>query len=181
MNGAENEDGLTEAKINLKIALKLQNLLESSGATVILTRSDDNAISEIDAKTLSQKKVSDIKNRVKIGNQSSADAFVSIHLNKISQGQYWGWQTFYNGVNERSKFLANSIQNSLNDTISSDNSRIPHKLNNIYIMKYVEIPISIVECGFLSNKDEASKLTDDEYQNKLAWGIYNGLMDYFNN
>lgn len=95
MNGAINEDGISEAKINLAIALKLQKLLESSGATVILTRSDDNSIHEIDAKTIAQKKVSDIKNRTKIGNNSSADAFVSIHLNKISQGQYWGWQTFF--------------------------------------------------------------------------------------
>ena len=94
-NGAINESGVSEAKINLAIALKLQKLLESSGATVVLTRSDDNSIYEIDSKTIAQKKVSDIKNRTQIGNNSSADAFVSIHLNKISQGQYWGWQTFF--------------------------------------------------------------------------------------
>lgn len=179
--GAINEDGLSEAKINLQIALKLQNLLESSGSTVILTRSDDSAIYDSNSTTISQMKVSDIKNRVKIGNNSSADAFVSIHLNKIPQGQYSGWQTFYNDNNEQSKNLATCIQNSLNDSISKENNRIPHKLNNIYIMKYVEIPITIVECGFLSNKEEAKQLTEDEYQNRLAWGIYNGLMDYFNN
>ena len=82
--------GTTEAETNLKIALKLQNLLEQSGATVILTRSDENAIYDLDSKTLKQKKVSDIHNRVKIGNESSADIFVSIHLNKIPQQQYWG-------------------------------------------------------------------------------------------
>ena len=96
MNGAQAENGTTEAETNLKIALKLQNLLEQSGCTVILTRSDENAIYDIDAKTLKQKKISDIKNRVKIGNESSADIFVSIHLNKIPQQQYYGWQTFYN-------------------------------------------------------------------------------------
>lgn len=180
MNGAENNDGLSEAKINLQIALKLQNLLESSGATVVLTRSDDNAIYEIDSQTLSQKKVSDIKNRVKIGNNSSADIFVSIHLNKIPQGQYWGWQTFYNNGNEDSKKLSTNIQNNLNESISSDNKREPHKLDNVYIMKHVEIPISIVECGFLSNNEEAKKLETDDYQSKLAWGIYNGIQDYFN-
>ena len=179
MNGAENSNGLSEAKINLQIALKLQNLLESSGSTVILTRSDENAIYELDSKTLSEKKVSDIKNRVKIGNNSSADIFVSIHLNKIPQGQYWGWQAFYNSGNEDSKNLATCIQNSLNETISSENSRIPHKLNSVYIMKHVEVPISIVECGFLSNDEEAKKLDTDEYQNQLAWGIYSGIMDFF--
>ncbi len=94
--GAVAPNGINEAELNLKIALKVQNLLEQSGATVILTRSDENAIYEIDSKTLAQKKVSDIKNRVKIGNESFANIFVSIHMNKIPQNQYNGWQTFYN-------------------------------------------------------------------------------------
>ena len=81
--GAESSNGISEAKINLNIALKLQTLLEQSGATVILTRSDENAIYDIDSKTLKEKKMSDLKNRVKIGNESSADLFVSIHLNHL--------------------------------------------------------------------------------------------------
>jgi len=93
--GAVNQEGVSEASINLKIALKLQALLEEANATVILTRSDENAIYELDSETLRQKKVSDIRNRVKIGNGSEADIFVSIHLNKISESQYDGWQTFY--------------------------------------------------------------------------------------
>ena len=76
--GAESSRGTTEAETNLKIALKLQNLLEQSGSSVVLTRSDENAIYDIDSKTLRQKKISDIHNRVKIGNESSADIFVSI-------------------------------------------------------------------------------------------------------
>jgi len=96
-------NNITEADINLKIALKLQNLLESANASVILTRSDENSIHELDSKTLAQKKVSDIRNRVKIGNSSNADIFVSIHLNKIPQSQYYGWQTFYNGKDENRK------------------------------------------------------------------------------
>lgn len=105
-NGAESKNGTTEAQINLEIVLKIQQLLEQSGCTVILTRSDENAIYDLDAKTLKQKKISDIHNRVKIGNESSADIFVSIHLNKINEQQYDGWQTFYNTNNEQSKALA---------------------------------------------------------------------------
>lgn len=179
--GAQSINGTTEASINLNIVLKTQKLLENSGATVILTRSDDNAIYEIDAKTLSQQKVSDIKNRVKIGNSSSANIFVSIHLNKIPQNQYDGWQTFYRNGDEDSKLLATQIQNNLNSTIDKENHRVPHTLNNIYIMKNVEIPITIVECGFLSNPKEEADLQTNEYQDKLSWGIYNGIMDYFNN
>ena len=121
--------------------LKVQNLLEQAGCTVILTRSDENAIYEQDAKTLRQKKVSDIKNRVKIGNSSSADI--------------------------------------LNEAIKRENKRVPLKLDNVYIMKNVEIPTSIVECGFLSNPEEEKNLLNDEYQNRLAWGIYTGITNYF--
>lgn len=177
--GAESNNGVTEAEINLRIALKLQNLLEQSGAKVILTRSNETAIYDIDKKTLREKKVSDIHNRVKIGNESSADIFVSIHLNKIPQNQYWGWQCFYN-QNEKSKILAENLQNNLNEAIQKENKRIAMKLDTVYIMNNVEIPISIVECGFLSNEEEEKRLQEDDYQNRLAWGIYNGIMDYFN-
>lgn len=82
----------------------MQRILEQSGATVILTRSDENAIYEVDSNSsLSKKKVSDIKNRVKIGNEASANIFVSIHLNKIPETQYNGWQTFYNVKSENRK------------------------------------------------------------------------------
>ena len=150
--------GIDEAELNLKIALKLQNLLEQSGTTVILTRSDDTSIYELDKKTLSQKKVSDIKNRVKIGNESEADIFVSIHMNKIPQTQYDGWQTFYN--------------------VKSENGA--KSINNIYIVDHVEIPLTIVECGFLSNQEELSLLMQDDYQDQLAFGIYTGIINYFN-
>ena len=177
--GAVSSNGVSEAQINLSIALKIQKLLEQSGATVILTRSDDNAIYDIDSKTLRQKKNSDLKNRVKIGNTSTADLFISIHLNKIEQSQYYGWQTFFKDGNEQGKKLATCIQNNLNESIQKENKRTPLKISNIYIIKNVEIPTTIVECGFLSNPEEEKQLQTDEYQNKLAWGIYNGIMDYF--
>ena len=178
--GAESSNGTSEAETNLNIALKLQNLLEQSGATVILTRSDENAIYDIYIKTLKEKKISDLKNRVKIGNESSADIFVSIHLNKIPQQQYSGWQTFFKSSDENSIKLARSIQNNLNESIQKENNRVAMKLDTIYIMKNVEIPITVVECGFLSNPEEEKNLLNDTYQNQLAWGIYSGIVDYFN-
>ena len=139
--------GTTEAETNLKITLKVQNLLEQSGCNVILTRSDENSIYDLDATTLKQ---------------------------------YYGWQCFYNSKNEKSNKLAKKIQESLNNSIQKENTRVPMKLDTVYIMKHVEIPISIVECGFLSNPDEEKQLLDDNYQNRLAWGIYNGITSYFN-
>lgn len=177
--GAVSDNGVSEAEINLKIALKLQQLLEQSGSNVVLTRSDDNAIYDVDKKTLREKKNSDIRNRVKIGNNSSADIFVSIHLNKIPENQYYGWQTFFKDGNEDGKLLATCIQSNLNETIQKENKRVPLKISNVYIIKHVEIPTVIVECGFLSNSQEEKLLQQEEYQNRLAWGIYNGIMDYF--
>ena len=137
MKGHKVVHGTTEAETNLKIALKVQNLLEQSGATVILTRSDENAIYDLDKSTLREKKISDIHNRVKIGNESSADIFVSIHLNKIPQEQYWGWQCFYRQNDEQSTKLAKSLQQNLNDAIEKENKRVAMKIDNVYIMKHV--------------------------------------------
>ena len=176
--GAVSKNGVSESNLNLKITLKVQQLLEQSGATVILTRSDENAIYDLDKKTLKEKKVSDIKNRVKIGNESSADFFISIHLNKIPQAQYSGWQTFFKDGDEESKMLAQNIQKNLNNSIQKENKRESLKISNIYIVDNVEIPTAIVECGFLSNPEEEKLLQQEEYQNKLAWGIYTGIMDY---
>lgn len=100
-------------------------------------------------------------------------------MNKIPQQQYYGWQTFYKENDEKSIKLAKSIQTNLNDAIQKENKRVSMKLNTVYIMKHVEIPITIVECGFLSNPEEEKQLLEDDYQNKLAWGIYNGIIDYF--
>ena len=179
MNGAESANGTTENSINLKITLKVQELLEQSGGIVILTRSDENGIYDLDKNTLREKKVSDIKNRVKIGNEAQADIFVSIHLNKIPQSQYYGWQTFFRKNDENSTKLAKSIQSSLNKSIQKSNNREALPISNKYIVDHTEIPITIVECGFLSNPEEEQQLQNAEYQEKLAWGIYTGILDYF--
>ncbi len=177
--GAVAEDGTYESSINLSIVEKLQKLLESSSCTVILTRSDENGIYELDSDTIRKKKISDMKNRAKIGNTSNAEIFVSIHLNKIPSTKYSGWQTFYKKDNDNSLKLANCIQDNLNYAIQKENKRVPEKVPNIYLSKNLEIPFTIVECGFLSNSNELSLLKTDNYQEVLAWGIYTGIMDYF--
>lgn len=179
MQGQNLVYGTTEASINLKIAKKVQNLLEQSGATVLLTRSDENGIYAQNATTLREMKVSDMKNRVEIGNNSEADIFVSIHLNKIEQSQYWGWQTFFKKNDENSIQLAKNIQDGLNETIQKENKREALKIENKYLVDHVKIPVAIVECGFLSNQEEEKLLQTEEYQSKLAWGIYIGIMNYW--
>lgn len=180
--GATGFNGTSEQALNLALALKLQKLVEQSGAKVLLTRSDENGIYATDSKSIRSKKVSDTKNRVEIGNTSQADVFVSIHLNKYpASTSYSGWQAFYQKQNEKSKVLANSIQNNITKNIETPNNREVMSISNIYIMDKVTIPTVIIECGFLSNPEETQKLKEDSYQNQLVWGIYLGLQEYFNN
>lgn len=178
--GAKGFYGTTEQAINLSIALKLQKIIEQSGAKVYLTRSDENGIYSLDSKTIKEKKISDTKNRVEIGNQNDVDIFISIHLNKFpASSSYRGWQTFYQKNNEDSIFLANSIQENLNKNINIQNNRKPLPINNVYIMEKLNVPSIIVECGFLSNEEETKNLKNEKYQNKIAWGIYLGIQEYF--
>lgn len=177
--GAESSAGVTEQEINLEIVIKLQELLEQSGSIVVLTRSDENGIYDTDKETIREKKVSDMKNRVEIGNESEGEIFVSIHLNKIPQEQYSGHQTFYQKNNEKSKELALFIQDNLNYSIQKESKREILPLTGKYIMDNVKIPTVTVECGFLSNYSESQLLQKDDYQMKIAWGIYCGIMDYF--
>lgn len=180
--GAVGFNGTTEQATNLSISLKLQKLMEQSGARILLTRSDENGIYSSDSKSIRNKKISDIKNRVDIGNGSNADLLVSIHLNKYPPSEkYRGWQTFYQKDNPNSQDLATKIQDALNLNIEFKNSRKPLPISNVYIMDNVKIPSVVIECGFLSNPEEAELLKTDEYQNKLAWGIYLGVQNYFAN
>lgn len=176
--GTQSTNGTTEQELNLAITLKLQQLFEQSGTKVILTRSDDNGIYEIDKDSIRAKKISDMKNRVYIGNNNNADIYVSIHMNYYNDSQYSGWQTFYQSNSKESQRLATIIQQTLNENIGQ-NKRSPMAIKGAYIMDKVKIPAVIVECGFLSNDDEEIKLKTDEYQSILAWGIYVGIQRYF--
>ena len=178
--GAVSTNGkIIESDINLNVVLKLQALLESSGCQVILTRSDEYGIYEANEKTIKNQKISDMKNRVEIGNNSDAELFVSIHMNKLPQGQYSGWQSFYKNNDSTSKKVAQYIQNSLNKFIKKENKRQIKSISKIYLTQHVKIPLVLIECGFLSNQEESNLLQTDSYQNQLAWSIYIGLLEYF--
>ncbi len=179
--GATNAStSIIESDLNLEIVLKLQNLLEASNCTIILTRSDKNGIYELDSKNIKNKKISDMKNRAFIGNNSNADLFLSIHMNKLDQTQYSGYQTFYKNSDQTSREIAQNIQSSLNCYIKKDKIREIKSISGIYLTKNVDIPLVLVECGFLSNPEEAQLLSTESYQDKIAWSIYIGLMDYLN-
>lgn len=178
--GAVGNTGVLEKDVNLSVARALQNFFESNGTNVILTRSDDNGIYDVDG-SIKNKKVSDIKNREEIINEANADLFISIHMNKFPQTQYNGPQVFYSKNNENSEILAKCIQKSMIASLNPENKREAKKADDgIYLLKHTHIPAALVECGFLSNPEEEKKLIDEKYQKQLAWSIYCGIIEYFN-
>ena len=178
--GAVGNTGILEKDLNLSVARALQKFFESGGTNVILTRSDDNGIYDVSG-NIKNKKVSDIKNREEIINESNADLFISIHMNKFLQNQYSGPQVFYSKNHKHSELLADCIQKSMIAALNPENKReIKAANNDIYLLQHAYIPAVLVECGFLSNKEEEQKLIDEKYQKQVAWSIYCGIIEYFN-
>lgn len=170
----------TEKDVNLAITLKIRELLEASGALVILTREDDSSLyQEASNKTIRQKYNENLKNRKKIIEESDADMFVSIHLNAFEQSKYYGAQTFYPEGKEESVQLSKYIQEELKRVIDKTNNREIKPRDDIYLLKENKIPSVLIECGFLSNEKEAKLLVNEKYQEKIAWSIYVGIQKYF--
>ena len=178
--GAVSKSGLTEDEINLKIALKLKRFIEQSGGIAILTREDDKGLYTDQSTTLGQKKVEDLHNRRKLIEESQAEIFVSIHLNSFTRPGYFGAQTFYSETHEENQALAYILQEELKNVLDKENKRQPAIREDVYIIKDMEIPSVLIEAGFLSNQDEARLLDTSDYQEKIAWSIYVGIMKYFN-
>lgn len=178
------DNTVLEKDINLGITLKLRELLESSGALVILTREDDSSLYKEDGKkTIRQKYNENLKNRKKIIKESNADMFISIHMNALSgvknASKYYGAQTFYPAGKEDSIKLSKYIQQELKRVVDNTNNREIKPREDLYLLKENEIPSTLIECGFLSNEKESKLLSDEKYQEKIAWSIYVGIQKYY--
>lgn len=178
--GAVGSTGVLEKDLNLSVARYLQKFFESNGTNVLLTRSDDNGIYDVEG-SIKNKKVSDIKNREKLVLESDADLFISIHMNKFPESKYNGPQVFYSANDKNSELLAKCIQQSMIAALNPENKREIKKADgSIYLLKNIKLPAVLVECGFLSNSIEEQKLIDVSYQRQLAWSMYCGIIEYFN-
>ena len=180
--GAQAADGTKEKDINLAITLKLAEFYKLGGFDVILTRSADMGTETDPNDTIAHRKVSDMKNRLALLNANPNGLFVSVHLNKFTTSSVSGAQVFYSPNNDNSYHLAESLQKSLIKHLQPDNNRTVKKSDKtIYLLKNAKIPAVIVECGFLSNKQELELLKTNDYQSKLAFSLYCGTLEYFNN
>lgn len=177
--GAVGIDGTAEKDLNLSISLKLNEILSAMGYQTRMVRTTDTSIHNADADTVRERKVSDIHNRAAIMNEYENCIYVSIHQNKYSGSSIWGAQTFYSPNNEESKELAQLIQASIANNVQPDNKRvIKQSGTNIYVLYNATRPAVMVECGFVSNANELEQLKDEEYQNKMAFAISNGIINY---
>lgn len=177
--GAVGYSGSVEKGINLSISQKLHDLLTLCGFRVIMTREDDRSIHDEDANTISEQKRSDLYNRLEIYNEDPGAIVLSIHLNKYEDSSVHGAQIFYSQNQNASKQLAQSIQSAFVMMLQPENTReIKPAESNLFLMFHAEVPAVLCECGFLSNPDEEALLQDEEYQSKVAFTIFTGLMDY---
>lgn len=176
--GAVNSNGVLEKDINLDISLKTADLLKFLGFDVVMTRTDDSALSG-DEQTVHGRKVADMNKRLELYNSDDNNVVISIHQNKFEQSKYHGTQVFYSPNNENSKMLAESVKFAVRKLIQKDNERECKKSDSgIYLLKHATIPAIIVECGFISNSEECANLLDETYQKQMSYSIVSGFLDY---
>ena len=165
-----------EKDINLEIALILKKFLETEDIRVVMTREDENGLYDEGA---SNKKVQDMKRRLAIIEEADPELVVSIHQNSYHEEYVKGAQVFFYQTSERSRVLADILQEQL-ALLDPENKRQAKGNDSYYLLKKTGKPIVIVECGFLSNSEEAGRLITPVYQERLAWNIHMGIMKYLN-
>ncbi len=167
---------ITEATLNLSIVQKLESLLISSGIDVVKTRKDENGLYGVYSKDY---KIRDMKARKEIISSANACMLVSVHMNSFVHSRFRGAQVFYDDTNENSSILALSIQNCFTKDLPESNKGIA--IGDYYILKCEpKIPSVLCECGYLSNPEDEKLLTNDDYQEKVAYSIYKGIVGYLN-
>ena len=176
--GAVSPGGVAEGQINLAVALRVDDLLRFAGQRTRLTRSEDVTICDQGLDTMRQRKVSDLKNRVKTVEETENAVLLSIHQNSLpSSPVTHGAQVFWNR-REGAEKLAASIQDALNAAVNAGNDKHPRQIpDSIYLMKNITAPGVLVECGFLSNGPETERLQDPAYQLRLAAAITAGYLN----
>ena len=170
--GKVSVDGSLEKDINLAIAKRLKWYLEQSDVEVVMSREDDRGLYDT---STGSRKMSDMKNRCARVEESGADLVVSIHQNSYQDAQNHGAQVFYYSHSEEGKRMAEVMQKALLKA-DEENTRQAKANDTYYLLKRTEVPTIIVECGFLSNPEEAAKLVSPKYQEKLAEAIAEGIL-----
>lgn len=164
--GAVSCQGYKESDINLQIALRLNDLMHLLGFDTVMIRQCDVSV-HTGGSTIAQRKASDLKERVRIVNETPNAVLISIHQNFFQQSKYSGAQMFYNQQGS-AKEMAQCLQNAFVSTVNSGSNRKEKPVSGIYLLEHIQAPGVLVECGFLSNPGEEAKLRNAAYQKKLC-------------
>lgn len=176
--GAVSCTGVFESTINLEISTRLNDLMRLLGIHTVMIRDTDRSV-YTSGETIAAKKISDIKERVRIVNSTPNALLISIHQNNFQQRQYFGSQVFYN-EQSGSKELAEMLQSSFRANLDPNNRRQIKKSSGVYLMEHIDGPGVLIECGFLSNQTEEALLRNGEYQKKLSCVIASSVSQYLN-
>ncbi len=177
--GCSTADGIPEKGINLHILLTLRDLLETSGYEVHVTRDTDRSIHDKGIEGIANQKRSDMDNRLAILNEPKEAVCISIHQNQFTDPKYSGAQMFYADTDPRSESLAASMQAQFQSMLQPENGReIKRCGKELFLCYYCEHPMVMAECGFLSNPEEAARLTDPAYQQQVAFTIFAALQQW---
>ncbi len=176
--GATSCTGVLESGLNLEIALRLQDLMHLLGFETCMVRTTDVSV-YTEGNTLGAKKISDLKNRVKLVNETENGILISIHQNTYPDGRYSGAQVFYNS--EAARPMAQRLQSAFTETLNPGGNRKCKAAKGVYLMEHTERPGLLVECGFLSNPAEEAALRSEEYQKKICCVIAGTLSQMLSN
>ncbi len=177
--GAVSSAGACESQINLDIALRLDALCGFYGIGTVLTRSDDRSIHDSGADSLREKKTSDLHNRAQLVEDTPNAVLISIHQNSYTDSRYWGAQVFFSNA-QLSEQWAVLTQETLRQTLSQENSRLAKVIpDSVYLMNHISCPALLVECGFLSNPEEAARLESPGYQKKIAGALLSAYLQHY--
>ncbi len=180
--GASSAAGLTEKDVNLDIAHLLADMLEANGIDVILTREDDRLLYDRNADYQGKKKRLDFAARLKIIEDNPDAIFISIHMNSFTDPRYSGLQVWYSQNDPSSLRLADIIQKNNKEMLQEQNNRKTKSAgSSIYLLDKAKCPAVLVECGFLSNPEEAARFESNEYKQNVAFVIFCSVMDFLAN
>ena len=174
--GATSCTGVLESDLNLEISQRLNDLCRFLGMNTVMTRTSEQSV-YTNGNTIAQKKISDIRNRVKLINETEDAILISIHQNHFFDSQYDGAQVFYAGHDD-SQILAKQLQSEFVRCVNPQSHRKAKKATGVYLMEHIDCPGVLVECGFLSNREEEAKLRNPEYQKKLCCIIAAGCSSF---
>lgn len=174
--GATSCTGVLESAINLEIALRLNDLMHFLGYETVMIRTTDVSV-YTEGNTIAAKKVSDLKERVRIANSTEGAIVLSIHQNTFSSSRYSGAQVFW-AENEQSRELATSLQSALVAALDPSSRRVSKKATGVYLMEHIDCTGVLIECGFLSNPEDEAKLRSERYQQQLCCVIAATVSSY---